>query len=68
MVIIMARQGKRKDLQESAETGNDANKVLTIETIRVIFHEMFKQQEHVLIETVNSTSMLTNDGIYCQLI
>ena len=68
MVIIMARQGKRKDLQESAETGNDANKVLTIETIRIIFHEMFKQQEHVLIEPVNSTSMLTNDRIYCQLI
>lgn len=64
----MARQGKRKDLQESAETGNDANKVLTTETIRIIFHEMFKQQEHVLIETVNSTSMFTNDRIYCQLI
>ena len=44
----------------SAAISNDANEVVTIETKAIIFQEMFKQQQQVLIETVNSAATLTN--------
>ena len=43
--------------------GHDSNDVITIDTIKSIFQEMFQQQEKVLIETVNSTSLVTNQSI-----
>ena len=33
------------------EIGNDANYVVVVETIKIIFQEIFKQRESVLIET-----------------
>ena len=43
--------------------GNDSNDVITINTTKSIFQEMFQQQEKVLIETVNSASLVTNQRI-----
>ena len=37
--------------------GNDSNDVIIIDTIKSIF-QMFQQQEEVLIETVNSASLV----------
>ena len=51
---------KTKDL---VETGHDSNDVITIDFIKSIFQEMFQQQEKVLIETVNSASLVTNQRI-----
>ena len=36
----MATRGKKKNVPESAEIGNDANGVVTIETIQIIFPEI----------------------------
>ena len=36
----MTRRGKGKNLQESAEIGNDADKMLTMEMKKTIFQEM----------------------------
>ena len=36
----MATQGKKKNVPESAEIGNDTNGVVTIETIQIIFPEI----------------------------
>ena len=47
----MAIRGKGKNVPESGEIGNDANYVVVAETIKIIFQEMFKQRELVLIET-----------------
>ena len=44
----MATQGKKKNVPESAEIGNDANGVVTIETIQIIFPEI-KQPRNVRI-------------------
>ena len=43
--------------------GHGSNDVITIDTIKSTFQEMFQQQEKVLIETVNSASLLTNQRI-----
>ena len=43
--------------------GHDSNDVVTIDTIKSIFQEMFQQQEKVLIETVDSSSLVTNQRI-----
>ena len=51
---------KTRERGSSATIGNDANEVVTIETKATIFQEMFKQQQQVLIETVNSAATLTN--------
>ena len=47
----MAIRGKGKNVPESGEIGNDANYVVVVETIKIIFQEIFKQRESVLIET-----------------
>ena len=41
----------------------DLNDVITIDTIKFIFQVMFQQQEKVLIETVNSASLETNQSL-----
>ena len=46
----MAIRGKGKNVPESGEIGNDANYVVVVET-KIIFQEIFKQRESVLIET-----------------
>ena len=40
--------------------GLDSNDVRTTDAIRSIFQEMFQKHEKVLIETVNSASLVTN--------
>ena len=42
---------------------HDSNDVITVDTIKSIFQEKFQQQEHFLIETVNSASLVTNQRI-----
>ena len=44
----MATPGKKKNVPESAETGNEANGVVTMETIIIIFPEI-KQPRKVRI-------------------
>ena len=46
-----------------AEMGHDSSYVIAIDTIKSIFQEMCQQQEKVLIETVNSASLVTNQWI-----
>ena len=43
--------------------GHDSNDVITIDTIKSIFQEMFQQPEKFLIETVNSASLVTDQWI-----
>ena len=43
--------------------GHDSNDVITIDTIKSNFQEMFQQQEKVLIEPVNSVLLVTNQRI-----
>ena len=49
--------------KDTAEMGHYSNDVITIDTIKSIFQEMFQQQERVLIETVNSVSLVTTQRI-----
>ena len=49
--------------KDAAEMGHYSNDVITIDTIKSIFQEMFQQQEKVLIETVNSVSLVTTQRI-----
>ena len=51
---------KNKDV---VDMGHDSNDVITIDTIKSTFQEMFQQQEKFLIETVNSASLVTNQRI-----
>ena len=59
----MTRSKNATKTKDIIETGHDSNYVITIDTIKSIFQEMFQQQEKVLIETVNSASLLTNQRI-----
>ena len=49
--------------KNAAEMGHDSSYVIAIDTIKSIFQEMCQQQEKVLIETVNSASLVTNQWI-----
>ena len=49
--------------KNAAEMGHDSSHVIAIDTIKSIFQEMCQQQEKVLIETVNSASLVTNQWI-----
>ena len=51
---------KNKDV---VEMGHDSNGVITIDTIKSIFQEVFQQRENILIETVNSASLVTDQRI-----
>ena len=59
----MTRSKNATKTKDGAEMGHDFNDVITIDTIKSIFQEMFQQQERVLIETVNSVSLVTTQGI-----
>ena len=59
----MARSKNATKTKDAAETGHGANDVITIDTIKSIFQEMFQQQEKVLTETVNSALLVTNQRI-----
>ena len=59
----MTRSKTATKTRDVLETGHDSNDVITIDTIKSIFQEMFQQQEKVLIETVNSASLVTNQRI-----
>ena len=48
---MLAIRGKGENVPESGEIGNDANYIVVVETIKIIFQEMFKQRELALIET-----------------
>ena len=50
----MTRSKNATKTKDAAEIGHDSNDVITIDTIKSIFQEMFLQQEKVLTETVNS--------------
>ena len=59
----MTRSKKATKTKDVVETRHDLNDVITIDTIKSIFQEMFQQQEKVLIERVNSASLVTNQSI-----
>ena len=59
----MTRSKNATKTKDGAEMGHDFNDVIAIDTIKSIFQEMFQQQERVLIETVNSVSLVTTQGI-----
>ena len=59
----MARSKNATKIKEAAEMEHDLNDVITIYSIKSIFQEMFQEQEKVLIETVNSASLMTNQRI-----
>ena len=59
----MTRSKNATKITDAAEMGHDLNDVITIDTIKSIFEEMFQQREKVLIETVNSASLVTNQRI-----
>ena len=59
----MTRSKNAAKTKDAAEMGHDLNDVITIDTIKSISQEMFQQQEKVLIETVNSASLVTNRRI-----
>ena len=56
----MARSKNATKIKGAAEMEYDLNDVITIYSIKSIFQEMFQEQEKVLIETVNSASLMTN--------
>ena len=59
----MARSKNATKTKDVVETENDSNDGITIDTIKSIFQEIFQQQEKVLIETVNSAPLVTNQRI-----
>ena len=60
----MTRSKNATKTKDAAEMGHDSNDVITIDTIKTIFQEIFQQQEKVLIETVNFASLVTNQRIH----
>ena len=59
----MTRSKNAAKTKDAAEMGHDLNDFITIDTIKSVSQEMFQQQEKVLIETVNSASLVTNRRI-----
>ena len=59
----MTRRKNATKSKDVVEMGHDSNDVITIDTIKSIFQEMFQQQEKCLIETVNFASLVTNQRI-----
>ena len=60
----MTRSKNATKTKDAAEMGHNSNDVITIDTIKSIFQEIFQQQEKVLIETVNFASLVTNQRIH----
>ena len=59
----MTRRKNATKTKDVVEMGHDSKDVITIDTIKSFFQEMFQQRENVLIETVNSGSLVTNKRI-----
>ena len=59
----MTRSKNTTKNKDADEMGHDSNEVITIDTIKSIFQEMFQQQEKVPSETENSASQVTNQTI-----
>ena len=59
----MTRRKNATKNKDVVEMGHDSNGVKTIDTVKSIFGEMFQEQEKVLVETVNSASLVTNQRI-----
>ena len=59
----MTRSKNASKTKHIVETGHDSNDIITIDTIKSIFQEMFQQKKKVLTETVNSASLATNQRI-----
>ena len=60
----MTRSKNATKTKDAAEMGHDSDEVITIDTIKSIFQEIFQQQEKVLIETVNFASLVTIQKIH----
>ena len=58
----MTRSKNATKTKDVIEAGHDSNYVITIDTIKSIFQEMFQQQE-IKFYKVNSTSLVTNQRI-----
>ena len=59
----MTRSKNATKTKDAAEMGHESNDFITIDTIKSIFQEMFQQQEKVLIDTVNSASLVAHQRI-----
>ena len=59
----MTRIKNATKTKDAGDVGHDSNDVITIDIIKSIFHKMFQQHEKVLIEAVNSASLVTNQRI-----
>ena len=59
----MTRSKNATKTKDAVEMGHDSNDVIISDTIKSLFQEMFRQQETFLIETVNTASLVTNQGI-----
>ena len=59
----MTRSKNATKTKDAAEMWPHSNDVITVDTIKSFFQEMFQQQQNFLIETVNSASLLTNQRI-----
>ena len=59
----MTRSENATKTKDAVEMGHDSNDVIISDTIKSLFQEMFQQQEKFLIETVNTASLVTNQGI-----
>ena len=59
----MTRSKYATKTKDAAEMGHDSNDVITIDTIKSILKKCFNNEKRVLIETVNSASLVTNQRI-----
>ena len=59
----MTRSKSATKTKDVVEMEHDSNDIITFDAIKSIFQEMIQQQEKVLIETVNSVSLVTNQRI-----
>ena len=59
----MTRSKNATKTKDAVEMEHDSNDVIISDTIKSLFQEMFQQQEKFLIETVNTASLVTNQGI-----
>ena len=63
--VLHARSTSRSQfvlakVKEATEPGNDGNVLITVQKIKPIFTEMFKQKHKILIEIVDAPITLTN--------
>ena len=61
--MLLLQEAKMLQKLKTVKMRNDSKDIITIDNINSIFQEMLQQQEKVLIETVNSESLVTNQRI-----